>query len=247
MFRKYRVIAIAVIASIVVVVGVLLLTRSLTTNTPEQSSKTAISPSLATPNVPTDSTVVSKNPGSDRQPGVASENSYGHFAYPEADRNRLMLVASYAKGEDQRFESMDIEAGKALMKLIYAARDDRVWIIPVSGFRTVEQQRKLFSAQIQRRGSEKEAAKLSAPPGYSEHATGYAVDLTDGRFVKQDVKFEFETTEAFSWLTQHAKEYGFEMSFPKDNPQGVSYEPWHWRFSGSPSAAQTFATARKPS
>jgi zinc D-Ala-D-Ala carboxypeptidase len=157
---------------------------------------------------------------------------------------KLMLIASYAKGEDQRFELMDIEAGKALMKLISAARDEGVWIVPVSGFRTIEYQTKLFQEQIKRRKSEKEAAKLSAPPGYSEHHTGLAIDLANGKNTKQDVKYEFAQSDAFRWMTLHAKEYGFELSFPQGNPQGVSYEPWHWRYVGSPEAVIIFKTAK---
>jgi D-alanyl-D-alanine carboxypeptidase len=110
----------------------------------------------------------------------------------------------------------------------------------VSGFRNISDQEKLFDAQIQRRGSPEAAAKLSAPPGYSEHHTGYAIDVTDGRFPKQDITYNFATTDAFKWLTIYAKEFGFEMSFPENNSQGVSYEPWHWRFVGSNEAKEIF-------
>ena len=96
------------------------------------------------------------------------------------------------------------------MKLIYAARDEEVWIVPVSGFRTVTAQEKLFQRQIKKRGSSEAAAKLSAPPGYSEHHTGYAIDLTDGNFPRQDITSQFAETKAFRWLTLHAKEFGFE-------------------------------------
>ena len=136
---------------------------------------------------------------------------------------------------------MHTEAALALMKMIYAARDEGVWIVPVSGFRTIAHQETLFQAQIQRRGSPEEAAKLSAPAGYSEHHTGYAIDLADGNFPKQDITYEFANTNAFRWLIKYAKEYGFELSFPENNRQGVSFEPWHWRFIGSPRAGKIFA------
>lgn len=174
---------------------------------------------------------------------VSSETAYGHFFYSEADANKMMMMGSYAMGEYQRFEFLESEAAKALMRMIYAARDEGIWIVPVSGFRTIEQQEKLFQAQIQRHGSAQAAAKLSAPPGYSEHHTGYAIDLTDGNFAKdkiQDITDEFSESEAYKWLNLHAKEFGFELSFPKNNPQGVSYEPWHWRFIGSPDAKKVF-------
>lgn len=169
---------------------------------------------------------------------------FGHFPYPEGKADKMLVIGSYAQHEHQRFERLAPEAAFALMKLIYAARDDNVWIIPVSGFRHIAAQDKLFKAQIERRGSVEAAAKLSAPPGYSEHATGYAVDITDGRFPKQDVTYDFAKTDAYKWLSIHAKEFGFELSFLENNSQGVSYEPWHWRFVGSPEAAMIFKRAR---
>lgn len=172
---------------------------------------------------------------------VVDRPKLGHFPYAEADNNKLVIIASYAQLEYQRFEKLSPEAALALMKLIYAARDEGVWIVPVSGFRNIADQEKLFERQIEKRGSPKAAAKLSAPPGYSEHHTGYAIDLTDGNFPKRDITFDFAQTDAFKWLELHAKEFGFEMSFPKGNLQGVSYEPWHWRFIGSPIASEIFA------
>jgi zinc D-Ala-D-Ala carboxypeptidase len=168
----------------------------------------------------------------------------GHFPYAEIDPSQRILIASYAQDEYQRFEYMSVEAGKSLMKLIYAARDQGVWIVPVSGFRSIEKQKELFERQIKRQGSESAAAKLSAPPGYSEHSTGYAIDLTDGNFPQQDITYKFAESKAYKWLLTHANKFGFELSFPANNSQGVSYEPWHWRYVGSSQAAQIFAQAR---
>lgn len=175
---------------------------------------------------------------------IDQKTMYGHFPYAEADRSQLITVASYAQQEYQRFEQLDKETALQLMKMIYAARDVGVWIVAVSGFRDFANQELLFKNQIQKRGSPEEAAKLSAPPGYSEHHTGYAVDLADGSFPKQDITYEFEKSKAYQWLTVHAKEFGFEISFPANNTQGVSYEPWHWRFIGSPRAVEVFAASK---
>jgi len=153
----------------------------------------------------------------------------------------MLLVSSYAQGEYQRFEHLMPEAAFALMKLIYAARNEGVWITPVSCFRNLEDQQKLFTAQIQRRGSQEAAAKVSAPPGHSEHHTGYAADLADGHFPKQDTSLDFANTEAFKWMKVHAAEFKFELSFPENNFQGVSYEPWHWRFTGTSEASEIFS------
>jgi zinc D-Ala-D-Ala carboxypeptidase len=202
------------------------------TISPQQKITPSLIPSVTTPPITSTKTALS------------DKTKFGHFPYSEAPSEQMMIVASYAQSEYQRFEKLAPEAAKALMKLIYTARDEGVWIIPVSGFRTVAAQEKLFQKQIEKQGSPEAAAKLSAPPGYSEHATGYAIDLADGHFPKQDITNQFAETKAFQWLTLHAKEFGFELSFPENNPQGVSYEPWHWRYTDSSRAAAIFANAK---
>jgi zinc D-Ala-D-Ala carboxypeptidase len=179
------------------------------------------------------------------QQPIDGKVAYGHFPYAQGDINQMMPVGSYASGKEQRLEYLNKETGLAFMKMIYAARDEGVWIVPVSGFRSIEQQTKLFEQQTRRRGSSQEAAKVSAPPGYSEHHTGYALDLTDGKSPKLDITVDFEKTDTFRWLTRRGKEFGFEISFIRNNKQGVIYEPWHWRYVGSPNASAIFASARK--
>ena len=98
--------------------------------------------------------------------------------------------------------------------------------------------------QVNRKGSKEAAARSSAPPGYSEHHTGYAFDIGQGDDTDTFASYKFESTRAFSWLTNNAHKYGFEMSFPKDNVQGIIYEPWHWRYVSSQDAATIFYNAR---
>jgi D-alanyl-D-alanine carboxypeptidase len=164
----------------------------------------------------------------------------GHLPYQENEPQRLVQVGHYY----QRPEFLDWEAAEAFNEIKSAARAAGVNLRIISGFRSVEEQEKLFERQIQRRGSQEAAARLSAPPGYSEHHTGYAFDVGDGAHPNTDLKFEFESTKAYHWLAIHAKNYGFELSFPRNNLQGVSFEPWHWRYVGSPRAMRIFATAR---
>lgn len=169
---------------------------------------------------------------------------FGHLSYLEARRQRLMVVGSYSQDSEQRFERLDREAGLALLKLIDAARAEGVWIVPVSGFRDLDRQETLFRSQAEQVGSEAIAARAVAPPGYSEHHTGLAVDLADGLAPSLDVSTAFGKSAAFQWLTRNARTYGYELSFPRDNPQGINYEPWHWRYVGSIDAQRVFAVAQ---
>ena len=73
------------------------------------------------------------------------------------------------------------------------------------------------------------ANSFSADQGYSEHQLGTAIDFTT---LELGSDFSsFEKTDAYKWLLDNAYEYGFILSYPKDNTY-YQFEPWHWRFVG---------------
>jgi D-alanyl-D-alanine carboxypeptidase len=72
----------------------------------------------------------------------------------------------------------------------------------------------------------------SAPPGYSEHHSGRAVDVTTEGEQERTLEEEFEQTAAFAWLSSNAGRFGYFLSFPRNNRFGYVYEPWHWCFAG---------------
>jgi len=41
-------------------------------------------------------------------------------------------------------------------------------------------------------------------------------------------------------LEENAARYNFELSFPEENVQGISYEPWHWRYVGNQESLEIF-------
>ncbi len=183
------------------------------------------------------------------QGGVAARSNplpqsrYGHLPYTENDAN-LVSVGTYGSGANQRTEYLDKAAAETFAQMKADASAAGVSLVAISGFRSVADQEKLFERQIQRQGSAAAAAQLSAPPGYSEHHTGLTLDIGDGAQPDTDVKFEFENTKAYQWLQANGRRYGVELSFPPNNIQGVSFEPWHWRFTSSPYAAAVFSVAR---
>lgn len=177
-------------------------------------------------------------------PPANTEPQFGHQPYAEATAAELALIGSYAEANRQREETLHPEAAAALFKMVAAARAEGIWLVPASGFRSLAQQRDLFNAQIIRKGTPEAAAVLSAPPGYSEHHTGYAVDLIDGSLPQsEDISETFADTLAYEWLLANADTYEFELSFPEDNDQGIAFEPWHWRYVGSPAAQRVFGVA----
>jgi zinc D-Ala-D-Ala carboxypeptidase len=172
------------------------------------------------------------------------QSYFGHLPYAEAPPERLVSIGKFERENYVREESLDQEAAQAFQIMVEAARFQGVQLMGISGFRNIPDQQALFDKQIERRGSAEAASKLSAPPGHSEHHTGYAIDITDASRTDVDLKVAFEETAAYQWLVTNASQYGFEQSFPRNNLQGVSYEPWHWRYVGSARSAQVFAAAR---
>jgi len=69
-----------------------------------------------------------------------------------------------------------------------------------------------------------------AAPGYSEHHGGRALDI--GTPDEPPAEESFEKTAAFEWLQRNAEGHGFVLSYPRDNPHGIVYEPWHWCWRG---------------
>lgn len=205
--------------SVAALIGLLLLSRA----TPKSSVESSPSP-VAHESTP--------------QPTPTVENILGHLPYQEAPASELQAVTSdggirLRKGAAEKFQQMQA-----------AARADGVILTIISGFRSVKDQEYLFFKIKEQRNQEtKKRAEVSAPPGYSEHHTGYAVDLGDGKSPATNLNTKFENTAAFRWLKNNAARYSFELSFPPDNPQGVSYEPWHWRYVGDSKSLETFYKA----
>ena len=101
-------------------------------------------------------------------------------------------------------------------------------LILVSAFRSIKRQEELINDKRKKGIPDKEIFKVLAPAGHSEHHTGCALDLhTPNSAILEE---DFEKTLAFAWLNKNAGFYGFELSYPRDNPYGVVYEPWHWCF-----------------
>ena len=111
-----------------------------------------------------------------------------------------------------------------------AAREEGVELQLVSAYRSVDYQAGILRRKLERGQAIDEILAVSAAPGYSEHHSGRAVDLTaPGYPVLEE---PFEDSEAFAWLNRRAGEFGFRLSFPRGNPHGVAYEPWHWAWWG---------------
>lgn len=141
--------------------------------------------------------------------------------YEEA--SELVDVGPNLVGRMQRLEPKSAVQWAAMVD---AAAGDGIQLLIVSGYRSFEYQAGLIRNKIESGQSVSEILRVNAAPGFSEHHTGRAVDVASPG--SRPLTEEFEGSPAFRWLTENAAGFGFSMTYPRDNPYGFIYEPWHW-------------------
>jgi len=192
------------------------------------------------------------------QPTQTCEYAYAGFnpktTQISNDLSKIIINSEYCLPEDYSPTLSEAVKGSGVMldsrvspyyQAMYdAAKEDGITLTPVSGYRTIEQQKKNFEARIQNymedEGLEKKEATIKAAeiillPGTSEHNAGLAMDICS-------LSESFENTEEFEWLSEHAADYGFILRYPKDDAKQaitkITYEPWHYRFVGIKAAQE---------
>ena len=136
---------------------------------------------------------------------------------------RLTSVGLDTYGREQWMTPL---AARALSAMRDAALRDGIDLQVVSAFRSIEYQLGILERKLARGLSIDEILRASAAPGYSEHHSGRAVDLTTPGFAP--LEEEFARSPAFAWLTRNAGRFDFGLSYPHGNSHGIAYESWHW-------------------
>jgi len=166
----------------------------------------------------------------DRLEGLGLDDSYGQ-------RTGLPLVAEPGwlafAGKDRFGRPLWLHplAALAWKRMRDAASAAGVHLDAISGYRSHDYQLGIFERKRERGQTVEQILAVNAAPGYSEHHSGLALDV--GTPGEPPAEESFEQTAAFEWLSEHAGDHGFAMSYPRDNPHGIVYEPWHWRFGPS--------------
>ena len=124
-------------------------------------------------------------------------------------------------------------AARGWQRLQLAAAAEGVALDAISGYRSHAYQLGIFERKRARGLAVADILQVNAAPGYSEHHSGFALDI--GTPGEPPAEESFEHTAAFAWLQGNAGRFGFQLSYPRDNPHGIVYEPWHWCWrDGSP-------------
>ena len=161
----------------------------------------------------------------------------GHLPYNEINKEKLVLIEPNIE--------VHIDMRDSLLKMREEAKKDGIYLVFLSGYRSINLQKDIFYTLKSIRNQEAaERARVSAPPGYSEHSTGFAIDIGDATQRETDFEIQFENTKAFRWLIKNAAKFHFKLSFNRDNKY-IDYEPWHWRYGGSIDALKIFERSNR--
>ncbi len=110
-------------------------------------------------------------------------------------------------------------------------------IVPVSGYRTRQEQARILEDSLHKNGKEF-TYQYVALPNASEHQTGLAIDLGENKSVIDLIRPDFSCAISRTF-SQRAADYGFVQRYPvgKEAVTGIACEPWHFRYVGYPHSA----------
>ncbi|MBO5138800.1 MAG: M15 family metallopeptidase [Bacilli bacterium] len=152
-------------------------------------------------------------------------NKYNYLTEDYIPNNLQKISLEYARSGMTLIDY----AKEAFEEMAKAAKKEKLSIIATSSYRDYKYQVDLYNRYVKTDGKEA-ADTYSARPGFSEHQTGLAVDIYNGKETYTD----FEKTKEFTWMQENAHLYGFILRFPKDKVKetGYQYESWHYRYVG---------------
>lgn len=155
--------------------------------------------------------------------GITPAHLAGRALVAHAEASELVLAERNAAGREFLLTPATAAAWTAMK---HAAAQDGLVLSLVSAFRSIERQAEIIRAKLAAGCRLDDILAASAPPGFSEHHTGRAIDI--GTPESEALEESFEHTPAFAWLQRNAGAFDFALSYPRGNPEGFVYEPWHW-------------------
>jgi LAS superfamily LD-carboxypeptidase LdcB len=152
-------------------------------------------------------------------------NKYYYLPDNYVPNNLEAINKSYAQS-DAKLVNYAKDAYEAMAK---DASNSDLKLIAMSSYRSYSYQVDLYNRYVKKDGKAA-ADTYSAQPGYSEHQTGLALDIYNGKTTYTD----FASTKEFTWMQDNAYKYGFILRFPenKEKLTGYEYESWHYRYVG---------------
>ncbi|MBC7518955.1 MAG: D-alanyl-D-alanine carboxypeptidase family protein [Microbacteriaceae bacterium] len=215
-------------------------TVSPTSNAPEE----AIGKPSPTPSQPKPAAVAS---GFDKN-RLSITNSASVWVI--ANKLRALQPTSFAPSDlvqvpvpHQNLPVLRQAAADALVALFSAAKSEGAGGLQLqSAFRSYALQVRVYSDYVARLGVEIADAQ-SARPGFSEHQTGLAADISAFP-ANCTLAACFATTPQGRWLATNSWRFGYLLRYPSEKTAitGYIHEPWHFRYVGVELASEMHAT-----
>jgi zinc D-Ala-D-Ala carboxypeptidase len=155
--------------------------------------------------------------------GISTEALIARGMQQYVESDQLVLAEIETSGREHYLTP---EAADAWKRMKAAALGESISIYIVSAFRSIDRQIEIIRGKLVNGQPINKILEINAPPGFSEHHTGRAIDVAT--YGGPILEVEFEQTTAFYWLQSRANDFGFYLSYPAGNALGYQYEPWHW-------------------
>lgn len=163
-------------------------------------------------------------------------NKYYHLNETYKPENLVAFSTTYAWGENGS-KLVTQDTYDAYMNMWKESHEAGFYLMVSSAYRDYDKQVSVYN-DYKTKSGEKYADSIAARPGFSEHQTGYSLDI----FEKGYTQKTFQDSESYKWLQENAHKYGFIERYPKDkeNITGFSYESWHYRYVGVDAATYIY-------
>ena len=170
-----------------------------------------------------DKDTVKKTDVSKKELMLVNKFNYLDENYAPDDIVKVSMQFAYGDNEIKK------EVYEKFRSMYNDAKKEGLYLIITSSYRDYNFQKELWDSYANQKGDEW-ADSVSARAGYSEHQTGYTLDIVTYNANMSS----FEKTDEFKWLQNNAYKYGFILRYPKDKEDitGYSYESWHYRYVG---------------
>ena len=149
------------------------------------------------------------------------------------------LETTQIQVEENFFVVLEKETATKYVQLRQRLLSLGIHVEVVSGYRSHKTQERIWRDSVAAHG-EQHTRRYVAKPGYSEHQTGLALDLTlydaRGNMVAED------DIEAHARFFPYLHTFGFILRYPagKEDVTGYPFEPWHIRYVGEKAAAAIY-------
>ena len=170
-----------------------------------------------------DKDTIKKTDVSKKELMLVNKFNYLDENYAPDDIVKVSMQFAYGDNEIKK------EVYEKFRSMYNDAKKEGLYLIITSSYRDYNFQKELWDSYANQKGDEW-ADSVSARAGYSEHQTGYTLDIVTYNANMSS----FEKTDEFKWLQDNAYKYGFILRYPKNKEDitGYSYESWHYRYVG---------------